>query len=171
MTKAPKRPSASPKTGPTPPRYRWPPHRILVGYEEHDRSGAAWKVGLEMAREHRSDLWLLHVVQLPHEAVSRMNASEKAEMINANLRRFEPLAEEGASLGVAVSLLVMLGDPVELLPRKCQELGVDLLLLGTLQRGPLLNWLEGEVSSRVTSKVPMPILLVASHLPAPLMEK
>lgn len=171
MTKSPGSSSSSGTTEPTPRRYRWPPHRILVGYEELDRSEAAWKVGLEMAREHRADLWLLHVVQLPHEASVRMNPSQKAEMINANLRRFEPLVEEGASLGVAVSLLVMLGDPVELLPRKCQELGADLLLLGTLQRGPLLSWLEGEVSSRVAPKVHMPILLVASHLPPPLIEK
>ncbi len=155
----------------TPHRYAWPPHRVLVGYGEADRSGAAWKVGLEAARQHRAVLWLLHVVQLPHDATVWMNSSERDEMINSNLRRFEPLAEQGAAIGVPVSLLVEMGDPVVLLPQRCRELGIDLLVLGTIQRGPLLSWLEGEVSSRVTPRVHMPILLVASHLPAPLMEK
>ncbi|MDE1819498.1 MAG: universal stress protein [Euryarchaeota archaeon] len=165
----PKEPSADPSVpSPTAPHtYSVPPRRILVGYEGDDRSGPAWHVALEIAQQHGSDLWVLHLIDLLHDAVARMNESERASMVRVNLERFQPLVAEGAEVGVRATLLVELGHPAERLAAKCSELKADLVVLGTTQHGALVNWLVEEVSAKVVPKVHVPVLLVPSHLARP----
>lgn len=168
MAPSPEHPAASPPSGA--PAQSWPPRRILVGYEEAERSQGAWHVALEVARVHMAALWLLHVVELPHEASAWMNDSEKSSLVRTNLERFQTLVKEAADQGVACSLIVELGRPAEKLVAKREELHADLVVLGTMQRGPVLNWLLEEVTSRVVPRTPVPMLLVPSHAPEPQMK-
>ena len=159
--------TAGPVLETAPHPYFWPPRRVLVGYEDADRSRSAWRVALEIARQHEGGLWVLHVVDLPHDAAVRMNPWERDTMVRSNLERFQGLVEEGAAAGVKVSLLVDLGHPVDRLAQRCSELQADVLVLGTLQQGPLLSWLEGSVSAKISPRVHVPILLVPSHIAPP----
>lgn len=62
--------------------------------------------------------------------------------------------------GVASTMLVLRGEPVEQMCRALRDRRVDLLVLATHARAGIGGWLEGSFAARITGQIHIPTLMV-----------
>jgi nucleotide-binding universal stress UspA family protein len=134
--------------------------RILVAVDETEASREAARLAVEYARRLGARLTFLHVLP-PY---SSEDAPEFEAFERACEARAAQLLEEARQLTGAPRLhadtQVRHGDPVEVLCAAARAEDVDLVMVGTRERGPLARALLGSVATRLVSQCPKPVLVV-----------
>ena len=140
-------------------RARPPLQRVLVGVDFSSESDIAVLHAVELARHHGARMILAHVAALPsdllgdssYDPIFRAQGSgaafatdhrrESADLLQATEARCQ-------SLGVEVETVMVDDNPSDGLARVADELGADLLIVGTHGRTGLKRFLLGSVAER-----------------------
>jgi nucleotide-binding universal stress UspA family protein len=131
---------------------------ILHPTDSSDGSGAALQVARSLARDRGARLVLLHVVPLPTfpsdvaEPVDPQAYRAVMEAVRAHL--------DGPDLKYPVETQLRQGDAANVILHLAQEVGSDLIVMGTQARTGLGRLLLGSVAESVLAKADCPVMVV-----------
>ena len=141
---------------------------LLVPYDFSDHARAALVVAVEFAGRLAADLHLLHVVQTPvyatpgYDGVPLTLPAGFREAVTDSLRRVVETAGGGA-LRPIVSHVIEGANIAEGISRTAEEIGADLIVMGTNGRSGLLHALLGSVAERTLRLASCPVLSVRAR--------
>ncbi|MGK4001850.1 universal stress protein [Sorangium sp. So ce1036] len=144
---------------------------LLLAHDFDATSEHALDVAIELARKLAAKIVVAHVYSVPvysfPEGSSLIPSAEDAARIAEAAQRSldEVLARRQPSAGVELSGELRAGVPDEEICRLAEEIGADLLVIGTHGRGAVARALLGSVAQRVVRSAKMPVLTV--RLPPP----
>lgn len=128
----------------------------------------AFEVACALASEGRGRLVVLHVERPPlatlggTTGVPPLPNEYDGGRLREELQRIRPVRA-----GVAVEHRLEYGDPTAVILEVAQEIGADLIVMGTHGRTGLRRLLMGSVAERVVRKAPCPVLTFRSAAMTP----
>jgi nucleotide-binding universal stress UspA family protein len=138
--------------------------KILIATDGSKRTESAAKKGLEIARECKSKVYAVYVVD------TVTFTSVPMDMTWENM--YQLLKEEGeaavnyvkeAGSGVDVETIVLEGNPALELTKFAKENDVDLIVVGTLGKSGIDRLLLGSVAEKIVRIAHCPVLVIKSE--------
>jgi len=137
---------------------------ILVPHDFSDDANAALETALDLARRLGAEIHLLHSYQQPIDVLSPYGVAIPPSVIpeirEAALARLRKLAEQHAGAGVKLHVRVAEGAPSVAIVDAAEQLGADLVVMGTRGLSGLRHLLLGSVAERTLRTAPCPVLTV-----------
>jgi nucleotide-binding universal stress UspA family protein len=151
---------------------------ILVATDLSQNSVHAFKHAVMMARRNKAKMHLLHVVP---EVDAAMRSYISALLVKGSLDRFEAQHEEEARLAMRAELKkfaeeelanhpgdlerlatieVVHGHPAQQILRAADDLGADVIVMGTHGKGVLEHAFLGSVAEKVLRKARKPVFII-----------
>ncbi len=140
--------------------------RILHPTDFSKASGLAFKKALELARQERAQLRLVHVLAPPAVLLedSFMTAKTWAEMTTGARReaqrRLRPFLARAKKARVRASAAILEGMAFEEIAREARRRRADLIVMGTHGRTGVARFFLGSVAARVLALARCPVLTV-----------
>ncbi|MHB8875816.1 MAG: universal stress protein [Myxococcaceae bacterium] len=136
---------------------------ILVPTDFGDAADRAIEVASELAKRFDAQLTIAHVFQAPAQAYAGMEVG--AEDYLPRLRRvvqgaLDDVLEAAQSRLPRAKTVLVEGRPWERILSIAQDLGVDLVVMGTHGRKGLPHAVMGSVAEKVVRYSPVPVLTV-----------
>lgn len=140
---------------------------ILVPTDFSEHSDKALKQALDIARQNKSRLYLLHVVhEAMHKCASDYCLSDEliqqmqSGMMSAAQQNLEKqLAKFPEAKEVEVLPQVRIGFPSDEILKEEQEKGIDLIVIAPLGRTGIARFLIGSVTKNVVKEAKCPVLV------------
>ena len=138
------------------------PKRILVPTDLSESAEQALAYACELARMLDAEVHLVNVVAIPALGVPELGVALTStiidQMVVENQTALDQLARRcTARLG---QVLIKAGDPRDMINRTAQELGVDLIVMGTHGRRGISRALLGSVAESIVRSAPCAVLTV-----------
>lgn len=137
---------------------------ILVAVDDSDYAQVVAKEAAKVALEKKADVVLLSVVPVPSMAASEGEIDEG--YLNEREKEFQKLHNElidshfKPDAGILVESRVLHGDPGDKIVKCGDEIGADMIIVGTRGRGRLASALLGSVSQYVAHHSTRSVLIV-----------
>jgi universal stress protein A len=136
--------------------------RIMVPTDFSQHSREALKYAIELARDHQSEVVLLHVVEpLPYGAASWHEPTKLlehySEAASAELKRFE---EQAIALYPNCRCELHFGVVHKVIGDLVSKLGIDLIVMSMRGQNELLDLLIGSVAEKILRHAPCPVLRI-----------
>lgn len=147
---------------PTPPAPAQPIRTIVAGTDFSPASAAAVAWAGALARAHGAALHLVHALRIYGPPTDFLvSPPDFTEELQARaIARLDETVDSERSLGTTASPAFRMGDPQHALIETAQELGADLLVVGTRGATGLEHLLLGSTAERVLERAPCPVLTV-----------
>ena len=139
------------------------PKHILVPTDLSEGAEQALAYACELARTLDAEIHLLNVVGMPALGVPELGVAMTATVIDQLVVENQTALQELARARCAARLgqvLIKAGDARDMINRTAQELGVDLIVMGTHGRRGLTRALLGSVAESVVRSAPCAVLTV-----------
>lgn len=141
------------------------PSVILVPTDFGPASQAALDYALELAtRFGARQVVVLHTYEIPivsfPDGVITATAEMTSRIVDAASYELAKTMERVADRGVSVSSMLREGEPTRVVAKVTEELGADLVVLGTHGRHGLSRVLIGSVAERIVRTSTVPVLTV-----------
>jgi nucleotide-binding universal stress UspA family protein len=140
------------------------PRRILVPVDFGEPSGIALDYALELAAALEADVVALHVYEIPMLSVPDapwVITGDVVESIeNASKVALDRVVAHHRKAGVRMVPLLRSGDARSQIEAAAQEIGADLIVMGTHGRRGLTRALLGSVAEFITRTASVPVLTV-----------
>lgn len=138
---------------------------ILVATDFSETSDVAFAYARSLARSFGATLHVIHVVENTGylwgtEAYAVAMPDMLTDIVKDVERRLTNLLDEEERKSLDANMVVVIGVPFLEIIRYASDHNVDLIVLGTHGRGPILHMLLGSVAERVVRKAPCPVLTV-----------
>jgi nucleotide-binding universal stress UspA family protein len=140
---------------------------IVVPYDFSVHAHAALSTAVDLARRLKSNLHLLHVVQVPaygYFGPSTVAPAPQVDLTEAKDRAMQSLRQVVAAIEQApgkVEAHVVAGATiVEMIREYAEEVGTDLIVMGTHGRTGVAHVFLGSVAERTLRGSPCPVLVV-----------
>jgi universal stress protein A len=142
------------------------PTKILVPTDFSDFSDKALKQALDIGRQYKAKVFLLHViptialyaVDYAISVDAAMAAENQArEASSENITR--QLAKYPQSKDVEVQVSIVTGAPAETVLKIAEEQGIDLIVIASLGRSGVAKYLIGGVARNILKGANCPVLL------------
>ena len=141
---------------------------ILVPTDFSDGSMRAFSTALAMARDSGARLTLLHVEHVPTNVFPDTIVPVLPDLMRELDRSVEEVLDrwraQAAAAGVDADTRTALGGTADEICAAADEIGADLIVIGTHGRGGLSHALLGSVAEKVVRKAPCPVLTVRPHM-------
>lgn len=140
--------------------------RILHPTDFSPASSAAYKRAVEMAKDNRAELLLVHVLTpaIPVMADGYVSPQVYEDMANATRahgqKYLTSLVGKAKKAGVRVKGLLLEGVPHERIAQAARSRKADMVVIGTHGRTGFAKLFLGSVASRVLAVAPCPVLTV-----------
>lgn len=160
--------------------------RILCPIDMSPFSQGAVKLGVKLAQESNSTLYLLHVIDNPFDELYlspitqadpalldlyRDEPAKRAQIMNATLEHSQVLLKQFCHQWVEqlpkVRYLVANGDPFEKILDAAKDHRIDLIVLATHGRTGVKRLLIGNVAEKVVRHAPCPVLTCKPRVARP----
>lgn len=135
--------------------------KIVAATDFSDTAGAGVVWAADIARLHRAHLTLVHAVQTPPPRPDYFSSDvdSGSALQEAARQRLEEAAEEVGEDGLeGLHTRLLVGRPHEVILDVADEVGADLVVLGTRGHSRLRNLLLGSTAQRVVQHCPCPVL-------------
>ena len=143
------------------------PAKILVPTDFSEASDKALKQGIDIARQYKAELHLLHVIPLdlsyaladyaiPTQAIE---AFEKQQLEGASRSMKEQIARSPGSGDIEVNCDIVKGIAYEEILKQAKDRGIDLIVIASLGKSGLAKYFVGSVARNVLKKARCPVLL------------
>ncbi|MFT3774483.1 MAG: universal stress protein [Minicystis sp.] len=141
------------------------PSHLLVAADFNPLSELALERALDLAQALKARVTVLHVYALPALRIADSDyipsAEEVARVTSAAEKQLEDLLAKHARPGVEAKQLLRTGrPPAEEIVHAAEELGADLIVVGTHGRGAIGRALLGSVALDVLRTAKVPVLSV-----------
>jgi len=153
------------------PKFR----KILYATDLSENSAYAFRYAVNSAQQHGAKIHILHVLEgiraallstyLDRERIEEIRERGMAETKVRIQKRIEAfcqieLKEDPECQALVASTEVVEGDPASEILRKADELGVDLVVMGTHGKGLLEHAFLGSVAEKVLHRTRIPVLTI-----------
>lgn len=147
------------------------PDVILVPTDFGPPSAAALEYAVELAKRFDArEVVLMHAYQIPIVSFPDGAIVATAEMtsgiVDGANKELGKLASGTSNVNVAVRPLLREGDPADTIEKVAEQVGADLVVMGTRGRHGLARVLLGSVTERVVRTSKIPVLTVHGNLEA-----
>lgn len=140
---------------------------ILSPVDFSQTSQRAFETALDLAARLKAEVRVMHVFQLPAsslpEGVWQAPDDLEATVEDALQKRLDEFVAKSTAKGVTVSTGLCEGVPYVEITRAAQELGADMIVIGTHGRTGLAHLMLGSVAERVLRTSDIPVLTVRQH--------
>jgi nucleotide-binding universal stress UspA family protein len=147
------------------------PERILVPTDFSEPAAEALEVAIGFAVRFGARLTLLHAHEMPTyafpDAVMPVTPQVVAELERTAKVELERLAERARSRGVTTETIAVVGPNHLEVCRIAEEMGADLIVMGTHGRTGIRHAILGSVAEKVVRRAPCPVLTVRPHATEP----
>ena len=138
--------------------------KILVPVDFSDHSSAAIDTATEIAKMFGAKIDLLHCYRLDPADVSpygvAASASYDSRVRDRAARRLKESEEKLAVEGIETETSLSSAFPSEAITKMAQEVGADLIVMGTHGRGAIAHVLLGSTTEKVVRKSPCAVMTV-----------
>jgi nucleotide-binding universal stress UspA family protein len=149
--------------------------KILYATDLSENSAYAFRYAINSAQQHGAKIHILHVLEeirsahlLPYfdmEKILEIREKGKEEIKGRIQKRLEAFCQkefmkDPECHGLVASTEVVEGDPAAEILRKADELGVDLVVMGTHGKGLLEHAFLGSVAEKVLHRTKIPVLTI-----------
>lgn len=139
------------------------PKHILVPTDLSEGAEQALAYACELARTLDAELHLLNVVGIPGLGVPELGvalaSSVLDQLVVENQTALQELARTRCTARLG-QILIRTGDARDMINRTAQELGIDLIVMGTHGRRGITRALLGSVAEAVVRSAPCAVLTV-----------
>jgi nucleotide-binding universal stress UspA family protein len=139
-----------------------PPTNILVPIDFSDYSEQALDYAVGLATKLDAKVHLLNAIPIPALGVPELGVAVTATMIDnlvaENQRALERLAEARRKRANIGSVIIRTGDARDVILHACEELGIDLIVMGTHGRRGVSRALLGSVAEMIVRTAKCPVL-------------
>ncbi|HMK47403.1 MAG TPA: universal stress protein [Methanocella sp.] len=138
--------------------------KILIATDGSKRTQSAVETGIELARQHKSKIYAVYVVDTVTFTSIPMDVTWE--------NMYQLLKDEGedavtrvrdVAQGLDLETHVLEGNPAVEITRFAMDNGVDLIVVGTLGKSGIDRILLGSVAEKVVRIAPCPVLVIKSH--------
>jgi nucleotide-binding universal stress UspA family protein len=137
--------------------------KILVATDGSEHTEKAIRYAVELARLAEAKIYALYVVDTAAFATIPMDVAWESmyELLHQEGREATgKVAELCAKAGVDVEEKLIEGHPAEEIMRISEELGVDVIVVGSIGRSGLERFLIGSVADKVMRNSMIPVMVV-----------
>jgi nucleotide-binding universal stress UspA family protein len=143
------------------------PKNILVPTDLSEGAEAALDYACELASKLDATIHIVNVIGIPALGVPELGVALTSTMIDSmvadNQKALDELAARKCSAARIGQVLLKTGDARDLINQTAQEVGADLIVMGTHGRRGLTRALLGSVTENVVRTAPCPVLTVRTH--------
>ena len=141
---------------------------ILVPTDFSEGSSRAFDTALDLAHDSDARITLFHVHHMPASVFPDVILPIAPELMR-NVEHSVDLVldkwrDRARAAGIEADVKTTFGATHDEICRTADELGVDLIVIGTHGRGGLSHALLGSVAEKVVRKAPCPVLTVRPHM-------
>jgi nucleotide-binding universal stress UspA family protein len=137
---------------------------ILSPVDFSEASEHAFETAVDLAARFKAEVRVIHVYQLPASMLPEgvlESPGDLEETVRGRLQQqLDAFVERSASSGVNVTTGLCEGVPYVEITRAAQDLGADMIVIGTHGRTGLAHLLLGSVAERVLRTADIPVLSV-----------
>jgi len=134
---------------------------ILVGNDGSEGAFRALAVGIGLAKQHKADLHMISVEELPQFAATVGEVIEEQDTAN---HRFADVAAQAKQMagreGVALTCHIARGHVVARIAEFIEASGVDLLVIGFMGHSRLYNAVIGGTADRLVDHARCSVMVV-----------
>jgi len=136
--------------------------RVLVATDFSETAEVAVGWAIEVARRHGAALHMVHALTLPAPIGEYVPATADfgQELLAVARTKLAAAAEEARAAGLEVELEVPIGVPSQSILRTAEEIGADLVVVGTRGLTGFAHLLLGSTAERVVQRARCPVLTV-----------
>ena len=149
--------------------------KILYATDLSENSAYAFRYAVNSAQKHGAKIHILHVMEeiktnilaayYELEKLQEIREKGKQEIKDRIQKRLETfcqreLMKDPECRDLVASTEVVEGDPAAEILRKADELGVDLVVMGTHGKGLLEHAFLGSVAEKVLHRIKIPVLTI-----------
>jgi nucleotide-binding universal stress UspA family protein len=137
--------------------------KILVAVEELPLAERVFKRGISLAKEFKSEIALVHVVNIPTSVGSIDAGILPEEAMDFSKKAGQNLLKnliDSHSEGMKVEQYLPIGSPVDEVASVVEDFDADLLVVGTHARSGLSKFFLGSVEEQIVSSVDCEVLVV-----------
>ncbi|XXX75145.1 universal stress protein [Sorangium sp. So ce134] len=144
---------------------------LLLAHDFDETSERALDTAIELARKLSAKVVVAHVYSLPvytfPEGSSLIpSAEDAARLAEAAQRSLDQVLERRRAVAdVELSGVLRAGAPDEEICRLADEVGADMIVIGTHKRGAVARALLGSVAQRVVRAARVPVLTIRGPQP------
>lgn len=134
--------------------------QTLVGYDSSDSAKRCFRFALDLMRATGGHVHVVSVVQVTEggpEACAMMMSDKGAGRVGELQAELAALAPNDTDL---FDVEVVYGSPGDVLLAQVEQHGIDHIVIGHTERGALLRWLLGSVSSDIIARAHVPVTVV-----------
>lgn len=134
--------------------------QTLVGYDSSTSAKRCFRFALDLMRATGGHVHVVSVVQVTEggpEACAMMMTDKAASHVSELEAELAALAPDAAGL---YDVEVVYGSPGDVLLAQVEQHGIDHIVIGHTERGALLRWLLGSVSSDIIARAHVPVTVV-----------
>lgn len=137
-----------------------PYRNIILAYDDSRFSRAALVEALHWAEKHDSKITIVHAVFFDSEEFS-ISPGRIDERVQRGRDACERAVEEySGDFDVEVNYMIRQGEPHEVITTVADEMGADLIVMGTHGRKGIRKMFMGSVTAAVVSEAPCDVLVV-----------
>lgn len=152
--------------------------KILYSTDLSENSAYAFRYAINAAKSHDADIVILHVIEkIPtsaralvdaqvgeekHKDILRESKAHVVDRIKERLKIFcdRELKDDPECINKIQSIVVCEGYPAEEILTKADEMGCDVIIMGTHGKGILTHAFLGSVAERVLRRVKKPVFII-----------
>lgn len=148
--------------------------KILYATDLSENAAYAFRYAVSSAQQHGAKVHILHVLEiLPNilrpylemEKINEIREQGRQEVRDRIQKRLEifcqrELMDKPECLDLLASIELVDGDPAAEILLKAEELGADLVVMGTHGKGLLAHTFLGSVAEKVLHRIKIPILII-----------
>jgi len=136
--------------------------RILVGIDVHERSNDVLKRALNLASEHRADLFIIHAVKVPWLSAPNYFGSQESGIDTEALRKKVEKKTKALNKGNEVNCHVFVkeGTPDDIILYESKLNQVDMIVIGKHSKKKGRKGFVGTTAQKVAHKTHLPVLIV-----------
>jgi len=140
------------------------PRTILVATDFSEQADDALEYAVEMAARLDATIHLVHSTPLPPISLPEMGMTYTASMMetmkSGAMTRLDAYATKYRDRVSMAPVRIELGDPRDVIDRVAEDIGADLIVMGTHGRRGVKRLLLGSVAEAVVRTAPCPVLTV-----------
>lgn len=137
--------------------------KVLAAFDGSNLSQKALKKAVELAKEHGSELCIIHVYQLPALIVGEAYVTAPPQIESDTINKAELVLQQAHALAAVipnVSCVLKYGRPAEAILEYADSTGADLIVLGSRGLSGIKEFMLGSVSHSVVQHSKVPVLVV-----------
>ncbi len=146
-----------------------PPMNILVPTDFSAQAEQALDYACTLANKLGATVHLVSVIGIPAMGVPELGAARAAsvidDMVKDNQKGLDALADSRRGKATIGQVLLRTGDARDVVPNVAEEIGADLIIMGTHGRRGLSRALLGSVAEYIVRTSRVPVLTVRGRKP------